>query len=338
MIQKGDLAMGRTKRQWVSQLVGSFHIISRVAGGTGSDFILQDQEKEYFLKLLERFASGFFVRVHAFAIMSNHFHILATGMELEAKKASKQELLRRYKLLYPKESEPPPGRYEPNGEIIWDEDGGIERLRERLGSISRFIQELKQTFSRCYNKTHNRKGYLWNDRFKGVIVNHGEAQLLCSAYIDLNPVRAGIVVRPEDYRWCSMGLRVRNPKRSKKLLTFFSVSQQDEWSDAGLVAKFKTMNPMAWYREFVYLLGGVAREGKASIPGDIIAKVVSYHGKLGLGDCFRYRVRNISEGLAIGSYWFIANFQKQCQRKFIRPRSFLSGNCNVLYSTRVLRQ
>ena len=137
-----------------------------------------------------------------------------------------------------------------------------------------------------------------------------------------------------------MGLRVRNPKRAKKLLTFFPVSHRDEWSDAGLVAKFKTMNPMAWYREFVYLLGGVAREGKASIPGDIIAKVVSYHGKLGLGDCFRYRVRNISVGLVIGSYRFIAEFQKQCQRKFIRPRSFLpgNGNCNVLFSTRVLRQ
>ena len=62
------------------------------------------------------------------------------------------------------------------------------------------------------------------------------------------------------------------------------------------------MHPMAWYREFVYLLGGVAREGKASIPGDIIAKVVFYHGKLGLGDCFRYRVRNISEGLAIPGF------------------------------------
>jgi putative transposase len=168
------------------------------------------------------------------------------------------------------------------------------------------------------------------------------AKLNCCAVliliIDTNPVRAGIVERPEDYRWCSMGLRVRNPKRAKKLLTFFSVSQRDDWSDAGLVAKFKTMSTMAWYREFVYLLGGVAREGKASISGDIIAKVVSYHGKLGLGDCFRYRVRNISEGLAIGSYRFIANFQKKCQRKFIRPRSFLSGNCKVLYSTQVLRQ
>ena len=60
--------------------------------------------------------------------MSNHFNILATGMEMKANKASKQELIRRYILLYPKESEPPPGRYEPNGEIIRDEDGGIERL------------------------------------------------------------------------------------------------------------------------------------------------------------------------------------------------------------------
>ena len=332
--------MARAKRHWVSQLVGSFHIISRVAGGAGSDFILHEKEKEYFLQLLERFASGFFVQVHSFCIMSNHFHILATGLELEAKKASKQELLRRYQLLYPKESEPPPGSYDPNGQIIPDEDGGIERLRERLGSISRFVQELKQTFSRWYNKTHNRKGYLWNDRFKGVIVNHGEAQLMCSAYIDLNPVRAGMVERPEDYRWSSLGLRVRNPKRAKKLLTWFSVSEEDEWSDAGIVAKFKTMNTMAWYREFVYLSGGVGREGegKASIPGDIIAKVATYHGKLGIGDCFRYRVRNISEGLAIGSYRFIAAFQEQCQRKFNRPRSFLSCDCNVLYSTRVLRQ
>jgi hypothetical protein len=146
-------------------------------------------------------------------------------------------------------------------------------------------------------------------------------------------------ILPSHFTCLSPNLRgVRNPKRAKKLLTFFSVSQQDEWSDAGLVAKFKTMNHMAWYREFVYLSGGVAREGKASIPADIIAKVVSYHGKLGLGDCFRYRVRNISEGLAIGSYRFIADIQKQCQRKFIRPHSFLPGNCDVLCSTRVLRQ
>jgi hypothetical protein len=83
-------------------------------------------------------------------------------------------------------------------------------------------------------------------------------------------------------------------------------------------------------------LGGIECDGKGSISREILAKVVSYHGKLGLGDRFRYRVRNISEGIAMGSYDFIARIQEKFQRKFIRPRSFLSGS--VLYSTRVLRQ
>jgi putative transposase len=329
--------MGRTKRAWVSQSEGSFHIISRVAG---QKILLHDQEKEYFMKLLERLTSGFFVQIHAFCIMGNHFHILASGREQEAKKVSKEELLKRYRRLYPKESEPPPGSYLPNGDLIPDEDGGIERLRERLGSISRFVQELKQSFSRWYNKTHNRKGYLWSDRFKGVILSKGQAQLMCSAYIDLNPVRANIVQVPEEYRWSSLGLQVRNPRRAKRLLTLLSVSSTEDWSGPAseIVEKFKSVMPdsLAWYRGFVYCLGGIECEGKATISREILDKVISYHGKLGLGDRFRYRVRNISEGVAMGSYDFIARIQEKFQRKFIRPRSFLSGD--VLYSTRVLRE
>ncbi len=91
--------MPRTKRRWVSQQAGSFHIISRTAGG---DILFQEEEKEYFLTLLERFAAGFFVEIHAFCVMGSHFHILATGLELEAKKASKEELFHRYRLIYPK--------------------------------------------------------------------------------------------------------------------------------------------------------------------------------------------------------------------------------------------
>ena len=82
--------------------------------------------------------------------MGNHFHVLASGLEQEAQNASKEELLERYKRIYPKETEPPPGSYQPNGDLIPDEDGGIQRLRERLGSISRFVQELKQRVGSLY--------------------------------------------------------------------------------------------------------------------------------------------------------------------------------------------
>jgi REP element-mobilizing transposase RayT len=69
--------MGRGIRRWVSPSVGAYHLISRIVGG---ELLLKDVHKDYFLKLLEIFSAGFYVKIHAFAIMGNHFHILLTGM------------------------------------------------------------------------------------------------------------------------------------------------------------------------------------------------------------------------------------------------------------------
>ena len=326
--------MPRTKRNWISEKVGSVHIISRSAG---CDIWFNNDEKEYFMHLLERFASGFFVNIHAFCIMSTHFHILATGLDLEAKRADEKELLRRYQLVFGKNAVPPHGSYQSIGSIIPDEDGGVERLRQRLGSISRFVQELKQTFTVWYNKRHNRKGYLWGARYRGVMVDKGEAQLACSTYIDLNPVRANIVERPEDYRWSSLGLRVRNPRCSRKLLGVIFEANDEQLSESvsHLLSKSKDLDSLSWYREFVYLSGGIEKDGNACISEELVTDVRNCHGQLGIGDGFRFRVKNISEGIAIGSYSFIAEIQKRYKRKFVRPRSFLKGK--LLFATRVLR-
>jgi REP element-mobilizing transposase RayT len=342
--------MARPKRGWISQEAGSYHIISRVAGG---GLLFNDIDKEYFLKLLERFASGFFVRVHAFCVMSSHFHILATGMEGQANAASKKELLQRYQRLYPKNSGPPEGTFDSTYQFIPDADGGIERLRHRLGSISCFVQELKQHFSRWYNKTYDRTGYLWGERFKGVIVSKGEAQLTCSAYIDLNPVRANIVQKPEEYRWSSLGLRVRSAKRANRFLYPLSIlpiggeieeiedgqEKEDETRFAPLILPRQSCDHFSTYREFVYLSGSVAKKGSRSIWPELVKDVLSYHGELGISDRFRYRLKNFSEGLAFGSYSLIAHFQKLWKRKHICPRSFMDRDksCNWSFTTRVLR-
>ena len=264
--------MPRAARSWTSQLCGSVHIISRVAGG---EFLFHEEEKEVFMKLIEHFAAGFFIDIHAFAVMGNHFHILATGLELDAEKASKEELLRRYKLLYKKNADPPEGRYARDGSVIYDEDGGIERLRVRLGSVSRFVQELKQTFTRWYNKKHERKGTFWSERYRSTLINKGDAQLACSAYIDLNPVRAGIVERPEDYRWSSIGLRVRNPRRTNKFLKKISIpvreilkKPEQKQSELGNLEKESEIT-IPWYREFIYVSGNIEKYGNttaATIP------------------------------------------------------------------------
>ena len=67
------------------------------------------------------------------------------------------------------------------------------------------MEGLLQRFTRWFNRTHKRTGNLWEDAFKSVIVEDGVAARTIAAYIDLNPVRAGMVEDPAEYRWSSYG-------------------------------------------------------------------------------------------------------------------------------------
>jgi hypothetical protein len=96
-------------------------------------------------------------------------------------------------------------------------DGLITSLRAKLSSLSEFVREIKVSFARYYNKRHNRRGYFLGDRFKSVIVDKGEILINCLAYIDLNPLRAGLVDRPEEYRWNSLSMM--SPDRPARMIT-----------------------------------------------------------------------------------------------------------------------
>jgi putative transposase len=70
-------------------------------------------------------------------------------------------------------------------------------------SISRLFQECGRQYVGYINQTYRRRGTLWEGRHKGIIVESTAYLLTCMRYIELNPVRAGIAVRPEQYRWSS---------------------------------------------------------------------------------------------------------------------------------------
>ncbi|MGH8120213.1 MAG: transposase [Gammaproteobacteria bacterium] len=74
---------------------------------------------------------------------------------------------------------------------------------EDKDGISRTLSLLGQHYVKYINRTYRRSGTLWEGRHKGSIVNAEEYLLLCYRYIELNPVRAGMVAVPEDYRWSS---------------------------------------------------------------------------------------------------------------------------------------
>ena len=301
--------MPRSARMYISQHVGSYHITSRIVG---REFLIDEAGKEKYLSLLETMASAFFIKLHAFVIMDNHIHLFLTGMEEEAQKASKEELLERYAIIYPSKAGPPTGSLDVDGREIPDDDYGIKRLRDRLGDVSRFMQELQQSFSRWYNKRNNRVGCLWESRFKSVLFAKGESQLVCASYVDLNPIRAGIVRKPEDYRWSSIGLQARNPERFEKFITPIEILKE------------KGESCWNWYRVFLYFAGAVEKKNCASIESSLVNEVKKLHGQLKLRDKLSYRIRNLSEGVGIGTKDFIESLQRKLKHKLVKARESLA--------------
>jgi len=71
--------------------------------------------------------------------------------------------------------------------------------------LPRMMQAVGRTYVRYFNATHHRTGTLWEGRYKSTVIQAERYLLACMAYIDLNPVRAGMVLSPQDYPWSSHG-------------------------------------------------------------------------------------------------------------------------------------
>ncbi|MGK0186392.1 MAG: putative transposase, partial [Verrucomicrobiales bacterium] len=187
-----------------------YHVISRVVDRR---FVLGDEEREVFRQLLFKQAKFAGVQVVAWCFMSNHFHLLIEIPEKEKALEgwSEEDFFVRLELL---NSEKYTGQV--LGQVrMWQKNSNKKAVttaalavRDRLFDLSAFVKELKFKFSVWFNKRHDRRGTLWEERFKSVLLEDGEAVRFCAAYIDLNPVRAGLCANPEDYRWCSYAAAV----------------------------------------------------------------------------------------------------------------------------------
>jgi putative transposase len=105
------------------------------------------------LDLLEENAKKFDVLVHAYVLMSNHLHLLATPQAAD----------------------------------------GLPKMMQAVG----------RSYVRYFNDTQKRSGTLWEGRYKSTVIQAARYLLACMVYIDLNPVRAGLVMQPQDYPWSS---------------------------------------------------------------------------------------------------------------------------------------
>jgi hypothetical protein len=170
----------------------------------------EDAAKHQFLGILRNYQDLLRVEVLTFCIMSDHFQLLVRvphrppGFDVPLK-------------LIIQWLEPAIG--EPTMAVIrcnlaaWKRDGETDKIHAwrqaqvaRMFSLSEFIRCVKLRFTRWHNTKLSRRGTIWEERFESVRVPDAARAIRgMAAYIDLSPVRAGLVDDPADYRWCGYG-------------------------------------------------------------------------------------------------------------------------------------
>ncbi len=283
--------MPRTARLVIQQEPVVYHVMSRTAL---PGFPFGDVEKDQLLTMLSRLSRLFFVEILGFALMGNHFHIVLRVLP-EHKFSDKQivECVRDY-----------------YGKSFDIGEAQNPYYRDKLSSLANFMKELKQSFTVYYNRRHGRRGTLWGERFKSVIVEDGETLINCLAYVELNPVRAGLVQRPEDYRWNSLGYYFQTNNKNNLLSMDFGLKE------FGVTA---TQERLRRYRRYVYEAGAVEHPGK---PGSRIIeeKTVQRERKKSFQvnriDRFRHRTRYFTDSGIIGSKAFVLQTYQQFKELF----------------------
>jgi hypothetical protein len=197
-----------------------YHCMSRAVN---RERLFDDRAKEQMRRMLWQVADFSGVEVLSYCVMSNHVHVLLRVPEREEAEAGidDRELLRRFSVLYPK-----PTEYQTLAREVLErvlQEGGEEgerarrRLLERMHDVSQYMKSVKQRYTIWYNRHYGRVGTLWSERFKSVLVEGEVAALqIVSGYIDLNPVRAGVVSDPKDYRWSSYGEAMGGSERARR--------------------------------------------------------------------------------------------------------------------------
>ena len=141
------------------------HVIQR--GNNRQPIFSTAADQQYLLELLHQSAARFEVAIHAYVLMGNHFHLLATPQTDK--------------------------------------------------SLPQMMQAVGRSYVRYFNALNARSGTLWEGRYRSTLIEAARYLVPCMAYIDLNPVRAGLVAEARDYAWSSHGFYAG--LRSDRLIT-----------------------------------------------------------------------------------------------------------------------
>ena len=304
------------------------HCVSRVVD---RQFVLGDEEREVFVEMMRMYEEFCGLKVLSYCVMSNHFHILLEiPPRIDALELSDEAFLAKlssiYSVAYVKEVKRWMQKLNKNQ--------ATKAMRElkakytyRMGNVSEFMKSLKQRFSRWFNRKHGRRGTLWEERYSATAVSAGSAAKMVAAYIDLNPVRAGMTQDPMDYRWSSYGEAVAGGKRGKRALDNYVHLYQSTDRPGAVVEALSPDEVLMKYRMLMAEEGAEAdTEALPMVQGERaskrfkrrkgysreeIDKILEHGGKLSRAELLRCKTRYFTDGAVIGSKAFVDGFFKR---------------------------
>ncbi len=260
-----------------------YHLCGRVAGVIG-DYPLDDKRcRRKIVDFIRLFSRVYCCEILGFSIMGNHYH-LVVRMD-DPRQMTRKELRERASVLYT--------------DLILDAwfDSSWKRFEQRIFDVSELMRSLQSKIARWFNYTHNRRGRFWADRFKSVLLEDQKAMFDCLLYVELNPVRAGIVERPENYDGSSL---------------YYREMKDDKWmaSLTSLTGRRSNKDAILDYKSAVYYRGSVpTKEKQASISNRLLKQEEALGFKTeGL---FTKRIRHFTDGVVIGSEEYVQKKLKQ---------------------------
>jgi len=255
---------------------GHYHCLSRVVDRR---FILEEAEKEHFLALMRECEAFCEVQVLTYCVMSNLFHILAEVPKRPEALPTAEEVVAKLRKLTGHQNV---GAVEQQFQMYRrakDAEGEAEYLgsfHDRMWDVSAFMKLLKQRFTQWYNGRTGRKGTLWEDRFKSVLVAGAGEALEAMA----------------------------GKRRAKEGLGRVLSGRRREEGLRGSLAAYRVVlyNEGSERRESVREDGGLVR---GALRHEEVLEVLKAKGRLGLGDYVRCRVRYFCDGAVLGSRGFV---------------------------------
>jgi putative transposase len=258
-----------------------YHLYSRIAAFKGDYPLSESVPMRCLIQTIEHYSAIYFCEVAAFCVMGNHYHLVARFDQ--PREVSRDDLRARTRLMYPSRA---------SQRVIdgWsEEDWG--RYRRRLFDVSEFMRNVQSSFARWYNRTYERRGRFWAERFKSTFLQDKRAVLDCMLYVELNPVRAGLVERPEE--WHGSSLLLRELGKDAWLTPLREFVEQTNHAEALLE-----------YRQRLYYRGSVpTRAGQRTISQEVLDQEIA-RGFATTG-LYRKRLGYFVDGLAIGTEGFI---------------------------------